>query len=159
MGLPLMSFAEIILRVGASVGGWLIYLGLCLTLAVIPLADCDPTSDELWRGTLFFALLTGIGLFFVGRGMAWSKPLLALALPATALALYAGAGILPAVSATSIDGESLCVIANSTVSTLSGTQASSLERIWPIAQITVLAAGIWQALRYWNAARGTIEKG
>lgn len=148
-----MSFAEIILRIGASIGGWLIFLGLCLTLAVIPEADCDPKSDELWRGTLLFALLAGVGLVFVGRGLQWSAALRWFAMPAGALALYAGYGILPAISATSLDGTSLCAIANPTVSSLSGYDASSLERAWPIVQIVVLAGGIGQALRYWNAAK------
>jgi hypothetical protein len=148
-----MSFAEIILRIGGSIGGWLIFLGLCLTLAVIPEADCDPNSDELWRGTLFFALLAGVGLFFVGRGLAWSAALRWFAMPAGVLALYAGYGILPAFGATSLGGASLCAIANPTVSSLSGYDASSLERVWPVVQIAVLAGGIGQAFRYWNAAK------
>jgi hypothetical protein len=78
-------------------------------------------------------------------------------MPAGALALYAGFGILPALSATSLGGASLCGIANPTVSSLSGYDASNIERAWPIVQIVVLAGGVGQALRYWNASTGQSE--
>ena len=146
-----MSFAEIILRIGASIGGWLIFLALCLTLAVLPEADCDPASDELWRGTLFFALLAALGLFFVGRGLAWSSAIRWFALPAGGLALYAAFVVFPGLVSSTLGGASLCSIANPAVDSLSGFPATRLERAWPIAQIVVLGAGIVQAIRYWNA--------
>ena len=79
-----MSFAEIILRVGASIGGWLTFIGHALTLSVLRQAACDPASDELWRGTLLFGVLadwdgepapsTTAGVFFDGRaGGAWLR--------------------------------------------------------------------------------------
>lgn len=151
MGDPLMSFDEIILRIGASIGGWLIFLALCLTLAILPEADCDPASDELWRGTLFFALLAGLGLFFVSGGLAWSSALRWFALPAGGLALYAGYVVFPGLLSSTLGGASLCGIANPTVDSLAGIQATRLERALPIAQIVVLSAGIVQAIRYWNA--------
>lgn len=154
-----MSFAEIVLRIGASIGGWLIFLGLGLTLAVLPEADCDPGSDELWRGTLFFALLGALGLCFVGRGLAWRSAIRWFALPAAALALYAGFGILPALSATTLGGESLCAIANPTLDSLSGIEASGIERIWPIVQIAVLAFGVTQAARYLGVRNSTPPNG
>jgi len=152
-GFPVMSFAEIILRIGASIGGWLIFLGLCLTLSVIPEADCDPASDTLWRGTLFFALLSTFGLFFVSRGFQWSSSLRWLALPAAGLALYAGVGILPALMQTTLAGQPLCSIAHPTVQSLAGLEASSLERVWPIAQLVVLGSGLGLAVRTWIVAK------
>jgi hypothetical protein len=148
-----MSFAEIILRIGASIGGWLIFLGLCLTLSVLPQADCDPRSDELWRGTLLFAFVGGLGLLFVARGLEWSRSLRWFALPAAAFALYAAVGISPALVDTTVGGEPLCAIAQPTVSTLEGFEASVLERVWPVAQIAVLVFGVAQALRYWRASQ------
>jgi hypothetical protein len=154
-GVPHMSFAEIILRISASIGGWLIFIGLCLTLAVVPQADCDPASDELWRGTLFFAVLAGLGLIFVRRGFEWRQSIRWFALPAGGLALYAAAGILPALMNTSLAGESLCAIAVPTVDSLDGHVASTLERAWPMAQLAVLGFGVVEAVRYWRAPRGS----
>ena len=152
-----MSFAEIILRIGASIGGWLIFIGLCLTLSVIPEADCDPHSDELWRGTLFFAFLSALGLLFVSRGLQWSHAIRWFALPSAGLALYAAIGIVPALAGTSIAGGPLCAIASPSASSLAGFEASPLERVWPVIQLAVLAGGVGQALRYWKAPRKSTD--
>ena len=155
-----MSFAEIILRIGASIGGWLIFIGYALTLAVIRQADCDPTSDELWRGTLFFGLLSGLSLLFVGRGLPWRNTIRWFSIPAIGLAVYAGLGIFPALGATSIDGASLCGLTNTSMSSdeLSGFRASNLERIWPVVQLVVLCGGILQSVRYWTSGVAPVEE-
>ena len=145
-----MSFAEIILRVGVSVGGWLIFIGLALTLAVIPEADCHPNSNELWRGTFLFGLLGFAGLLCVGQGFQWRESLRWFAVPAVGLALYAGYFILPALTETSLNGESLCFIANSKVPSLEGYAATTVERLWPVLQLTVLGLGVAQSIRYWR---------
>jgi len=65
-----MRFAEIVLRVGASLGAWMIFIGYALTLAVLPRADCDPTADTLWRGTLMLGVTSALALAFAGPAMA-----------------------------------------------------------------------------------------
>ena len=147
-----MSFAEIILRIGASIGGWLTFIGYALTLAVLPMVDCDPRSDELWRGLLLFGLLSGLALLFVGRGLPWRHSIRWFSIPAIGLAIYAGIGIFPALDATSLNGASLCGIANPDVSLaeLSAIRASTLERVWPVFHFAILAGGIIQASRYWT---------
>ncbi len=154
-----MSFAEIILRIGASIGGWLIFIGYALTLAVIRQADCDPTSDELWRGTLFFGLLSGLSLLFVGRGLPWRNSIRWLTIPAGALAIYAAIGVFPAIGATSVEGASLCGVLNPLISShdASGIDATNVERIWPVVQLAVLFAGIVQAIRYWTSGARPFE--
>ena len=147
-----MSFAEIVLRIGTSIAGWLIFIALGLTLAVIPDATCDPGSDEIWRGTLLFGLLSGLSLLFVGRGLPWRESIRWLSVPAMGLAVYAAFGILPAVVGTTLGGESLCAIADSTASAaeLAAIEATGIERIWPILQLSVLAIGTMQGVRYWT---------
>ena len=145
-----MSFAEIILRAGVSVGGWLIFIGLALTLAVVPEWDCDPISDEIWRGTFLFGLLGFAGLLCVGQGFQWRDSLRWFAVPAAGLALYAGYFILPALTTTSLNGESLCFIANSKVPSLEGYSATTIERLWPVLQLIVLGLGLVQSVRYWR---------
>ena len=147
-----MTFADIISRIGAAIGGWLIFTGHCLTLAVLPQADCDPGSQELWRGTLLFAFLSAIGLIFVGRGLRWAPSLRWLTVPAMALAALAAWGIAPGIAATSLGGESLCAIAAPTDASLEGITASAVERSWPAVQLGVLLFGGVQAIRTWLAS-------
>ena len=147
-----MTFADIISRIGAAIGGWLIFTGHCLTLAVLPQADCDPGSEELWRGTLLFAFVSAIGLAFVGRGLRWASSLRWLTVPAIGLAALAAWAIAPAVVSTSFGGESLCAIAVPIADTLDGLAATGVERSWPVVQLGVLLFGLVQATRTWVAS-------
>jgi hypothetical protein len=147
-----MTFADIISRIGAAIGGWLIFTGHCLTLSVLPQADCDPASDELWRGTLLFAFVSAIALLFVGRGLRWAASLRWLTVPAIGLAALAAWAIAPAIIATSLAGESLCAIAAPTGQTLEGVVATGVERSWPVVQLGVILFGLVQASRTWIAS-------
>ena len=145
-----MTLAEIISRLGGAIGGWLIYFGHMLTLSVLAQADCDPTSDELWRGTLLFAFVSGIGLVFAGRGLKWAKTLRWVVIPALLLSLLAAKTIVPALLSTTLGEAPLCAIAVPT-GPIEGLTATSLERIWPIAQTAIILVGVFQATRYWRA--------
>lgn len=147
-----MTFAEIILRIGTAIGGWLIFLGHTLTLSVIAQADCDPASDELWRGTLLFALVSAIGLFFAGRGLQWARSLRWVALPAIVLALLATRTVVPGLLTTTLGDASLCDIAVATAPVAAGHVPTSIERLWPVVQTLVLIFGVVQGVRYWRAA-------
>lgn len=144
-----MTFAEIILRIGGAVGGWLIFAGHCLTLAVLPQADCDPGSEELWRGTLLFAAASAVGLIFVGRGLQWAHSLRWLGAASVALALLAGYAVFPGLASTTFGAESLCAIADRSLASLDGLRASGVERSWPVLQLLVLGFGVAQAARTW----------
>lgn len=152
-----MSFAEIILRIGSAVGGWLIFLAHALTLAVLGQADCDTASDTLWRGTLVLGGLSGLALVMVGGGLRWSRGLRWLALPAAGLAILAVAAILPALTATTLSGDPLCGTLGTPITPPERAAslplvASAIERGWPPFQLTVLALGLVQAFRTWRAA-------
>ncbi len=146
-----MTFAEIISRIGAALAGWLIFIGHALTLSVLSKADCDPASDELWRGTLIFAFVTAVGLLFVGRGLPWAGSLRWVAVPAVALGMLAARTVLPAIVSTTLGAESLCSIAVPTASPAAAYAATPIERIWPVVQSGVLLAALVQALRFWRA--------
>lgn len=144
-----MSPAEIILRVGSGVGGWLVFIAHALVVAVVPRADCDPTSDELWLGTGVLAALSAAALVLLGLGLPWRSSLRWLALPAAALAVYAAAFVVPAVLATSIAGRSLCSIAGASTDP-AAIAATGLQRAWPVFQVLVLGFGCAQAARFWR---------
>lgn len=149
-----MTFAEIILRIGGAIGGWLVFAGLCLVLAIVPQADCTPGSEQLWRGTLLLAGVSFLALIFVGRGLRWAPSLKWLTLPALALAALAAVAIYPGVSTTTLGGTSLCAItgAASGLDLDLTPPASTVERLWPVIQLSVLLFGAIQAVRYWRAS-------
>ncbi|MFK7896814.1 MAG: hypothetical protein AB8G23_13310 [Myxococcota bacterium] len=153
-----MSFAEIILRAGASVGGWLIFIALALILSVMPEASCDPTTDEMWRGTFLFGILGFLGLLCIGQGFRWRASLRWFALPAAGLAVYALFLIAPALITTSLEGGSLCSITSAKVPAPAGYQATTIERLWPLLQVSVLILGLVQCLRTWLAPADSQEE-
>ena len=148
-----MSAAEIILRIGAGIGGWLVFVAHALVIAVLPRADCDPRSDELWLGTLVLALLSGAAVALLGLGLRWRQSLRWFAAPAVALAVYAAIGVVPSVAQTSLDGGPLCAMtaAGSTPIDLQSFPATGLQRSWPPVQLLVLALGCAQGARFWRA--------
>lgn len=143
-----MSAAEIILRIGSGIAGWLVFTGHALVIAALRRADCDPSSDEMWTGTLLLAGVSAGALALVGLGLRWRASLRWLALPAAALALYAAIGIAPALASTSIDGASLCGV--TAAGAASSAPATALQCAWPVAQLAVLAIGCAQGVRYWR---------
>lgn len=145
-----MSFADVIFRIGASLGAWLIFIGHGLTVAVIPQADCDPASDTLWRGTLLLAALSGFALLFAGRGLPWRSSIRWFAAVGVALGLVAAKAVWPGVALATLGGEPLCGIAQPTGPIAPDGLATALERVWPIAQLAVVALGIGQGLRFWR---------
>jgi len=158
-----MRFAEIVLRVGASLGAWMIFIGYALTLAVLPRADCDPTADTLWRGTLMLGVTSALALAFAGTGLPWREQLRWVAALGMAVALWALIAIAPALRGTTISGDLLCASLGSGLSPIDaatawrgGASAPVIERLWGPVQCGILAGGVWQGLRYWligSAAR------
>lgn len=136
-------------------GGWLIFIAHALIIAVVPRATCDPGSDELWVGTLVLACLSGGAVWLIGLGMRFGNSLRWFAAAAIPLALYAAAGIAPALLDTTLRGAALCGIAGALVpgSDLAAWPATGLQRAWPAVQLGVLAAGSLQGLRYWGPSR------
>lgn len=145
-----MSFAEIILRVGVAVGGWLIFIGNMLVVGVLRFADCTPGSEELWRGTLFLGLLGGAAVCASALGMKWQRELKVLAVIGGLLTLYASPVILAGFSNTTLGGESLCSVAGQIPpgTELSSFTPSSVERIWPVAQGVIGLIGLVQVARF-----------
>lgn len=148
-----MSFAEIILRVGVSVGGWLIFLGHALLIAAIPAADCDPSSDEMWRGTLLFGVLAVVAVMSGGVGLLWRDSLRPLAVIAILLALYALFRLAPAISSVVFGDGALASICG-TESSVAGGEVftprvpTRVEVIWIPAQLLILLIGVFQGIRF-----------
>lgn len=147
-----MSFAEIVLRVGLAVGGWLILIGNMLLVGVLRFADCDPTTDEMWRGTLFFGVLAGAAIAASGLGLRWKKELRFVAAIGGLLSLYAAPVILAGLVETTIGGAALCSIAGQTPPgvDLSEYTPTQIETIWAPTQLLVALIAAFQAWRFWR---------
>ena len=152
-----VPFAEIFLRIGGGIGGWIIFFAHALIIAALQQADCDPRDDEMWKGTLLLAILSGGGALTMGLGLPWRASLRWFALGTVPLAVYAVLGVLPEVASTTLGGGSLCAIASGLPEgiDLASFPATTLQRIWPVAQIAVLSGGSLQALRYWRDPHDT----
>lgn len=150
-----MRFAEVVLRVGASLGAWMIFIAHALTLAVLPQADCDPTSATLWRGTLMLGASSALALGFAGSGLPWRESLRWVAALGIGFALWALVAIAPALHGTTISGDALCASlagVDAVTTRRAGASAPTIERLWAPAQCCILAGGMWQGLRYWLSA-------
>lgn len=152
-----MPFAEIFLRIGGGIGGWIIFFAHALIIAALQQADCDPRDDEMWKGTLLLAILCAGGALAMGLGLPWRSSLRWFALGTVPLAVYAVLGVLPQLVNTTLSGGSLCAIADRLPEgiDLASYPATTLQRIWPVVQIAVLSGASLQALRYWRAPNDT----
>jgi hypothetical protein len=121
-----MTAAEIMLRIGASLGGWLIFIAHAATLAALSRVEWNSVSDAQMRGTALLGALAGLALAGVGLGLPFRNGIRWLAVVALALALWAAWGVWPALMQTTRD----------------------VPRSWALFQLAVLAAGITQALRF-----------
>lgn len=147
-----MTFADIVFRVGVSIGGWLVFVGHGLTISVLPRADCDPASDAIWRGTLVLAAVSALALLFVGRGLPWRGTLRWVAAPAACVTLLAGRSVLHGLATSTIGSEPLCAMAVPTRPIAPDATATALEAAWPVAQLLVLGFGLAQAARFFRPA-------
>lgn len=138
--------AEIFLRLGCSLVGWLMLFAHGLLLAVIPAADCSP---ELWRTTLGFALLAAIGALLLPAALAWRASMRWCALPA--LPLWAvGAWVATSLlGPATLDGASLC---DAWAGAAKPEPAAGWERAWAPLQLVAIAGGVIQAGRFWRRA-------
>jgi hypothetical protein len=145
-----MSFAEIILRIGVAVGGWLIFIGNMLVIGVLRYADCEPGNDEMWRGTLFFGLLSGAAVAASGLGLRWRKDLRVVAVLAVLLFLYALPVIAAGLHETTLGGKTLCSVAGQTPQSvgLAESAPTLVEKIWAPAQLIVGLIAMAQAWRF-----------
>lgn len=142
--------AEIIVRIGGGLGGWLAVFTHALVLAVLPTAPCDPASDETWRGTLLLGVIAGIGAVLIAMGAKWRGSMRWVALIAAPLLVYNISWLVPAMLGTTFGGAGLCTTIASEPSAIAG--ASGLERIWPIVQLAVVCTAAYECVLQWTAS-------
>jgi len=142
----LAAVAEIILKLGCGLVGWLLVFSHGLVLAVTPAADC---STELWRASLIFAVGAGVAaLFLLPAALPWAGHLRWCALPAAGLWIAGAWLAAPLVATTTFGGQELCAALAGMPTAEPG--APPWQRAWPPVQFAAIAGCAWQALRYWR---------
>lgn len=126
-----MRLAEILLRLGCNLVGWMIIYSHCIWLAVIPQIGCGTEGDEIFRLSLAFspvaigaALLLGLAhkLTTVVGYLKW------LAVPLILLVPLTVSPILAALETTTLGGTAFC----------EAIVATSWQRVWAPIQVATL---------------------
>lgn len=137
-----MSAGEIVFRICASLGVWMLLISHALVVATLPSSACPTADPQTWVGTGILAGVCGVGLLLLGVGLRWRQTLRWVAAAALLLVALALRGVLPMLLATTLGGAPLCGE--------TGVSPTSFERVWPALQTLVLLGGAVQALRYWR---------
>ena len=146
-----MSFAEILLRLGCLLVGWILLGVHGLVLSVIPSLECASSGDG-WLAALVLGVpAAGVPLLFrYGSGLRdMAATVRWLALPYAGLLVLAARPVFDAFSGTTLAGGPLCAAAPGEM--LLG--AGWLARAWAPLQLLLLAALAWAALRLFLTAR------
>ncbi len=140
-----MRFAEVFLKLGLALVAWMLLYTHALWLAVLRVVGCGPDGDELHQ------LLLGISILTLGAAAAihttrnmpevhamlrWLAIPLALLLPWMAISTW------QVFATVNLGASSIC-----------GDQSpGGWQLAWAPAQLMVIAAVAWSAIRQWRAA-------
>ena len=139
-----MSFAELFLRIGCGLVGWLLIYAHALTLAVVPQADC---SQELFSTTLLFAAFAGVAAGLLLAALPWRGTLRWLALPVVPLWMLGGATAVGLADSIGSFAPTLCAILEGGGHEVG--ERASWERVWVPAQCGAILVCAVSAARYW----------
>lgn len=141
-----MRLAEVFLRIGSSLCGWLMAYAHCLWLAVLPQAICGGESGDPWAATLGLALPAVVLAFVipVGRRTPGIGHILRwLAVPLVLLVPLAVRAVLPALERSTFEGAPLCLQAGDA-------PVPGWEPFWAPVQLVVLSAITLAAVMAWR---------
>lgn len=142
--------AELFLRLGCALVGWLLAYAYGILLAIVPAADCSPA---LWRTTLLFAGLGAVAIGLLPLGLHWRASLRWLSLPALPLFAY---GVWVAFMLwDAVGGAALCDVHAGVTGAMSG---DPWQRAWPPIQIGVSLACAFQCARFWRPADSDVSE-
>lgn len=144
-----MSLAEILLRVGCTLVGWMLAYGYCLMLAVLPEMDCVALGPRFGRDALVFAGLSAlfVPLIPMGRRVAGLETIFkGFTLPLLALVPMAVVEVIPFLQGATLGGAHLCeVVAAMPMSA----PRPFWHGFWAPMHLVVLAGLVAAASRFW----------
>ncbi len=144
-----MSLAEILLRIGCTLVGWMLAYGYCLMLAVVAELDCVALGARFGRDALVFAGLSAafVPLIPMGRRVAGLELIFkGFTLPLLALLPLAAIELLPFFEAATLGEAHLCeVLAPAS----SAGPRPFWHPLWAPVHFGVLLGLAWAASRFW----------
>ena len=140
---PQRSLAEVVLRVGAGVGGWLIAFAYGLVLATLPIGGCSVEGDQAFRGAFVFAVIAGITALLLGLSLPWKHSLRWMAALAALMLVWGAYRLAPFLAAATFQGAHLC----GQLGAPSAAVAQWWHPYWAPFQFVVVAALLTQAMR------------
>jgi len=144
--------AEIILRVGCVLVGWILAYVHGLVLAVLPLVDCA-TGPEPWRAALVLAVPAAAVPLLLPLGGLVRESVRWLALPYLVLVVLAARATAPYLRSATLEGVAFCPLE---AAGGPGLPVPSWQRAWAPLQLGLLAVLTLSALRYaWPRSRGS----
>ncbi len=141
-----MRFAEVFLRLGSSLVGWMLVYTYAVWLAALHAMGCGPDGDEMHRLLLGIAPFAVAIAFVLGltrpfpdihRILSWLVVPLALLLPFMLRNTWAVFGN------SNLDGLAIC----------SGDPATTFDQIWAPAQFLVTSVIFVLVVKIWRDAR------
>ncbi len=145
-----MTLAEILLRLGCTLVGWMLVYAHALMLAVISRLDCTAQGPRFGRDALLFAGLAALFLPLIPMGRklpgltsilrAFTVPL-ALAVPLAVREVW------PFAVGSTLGDASLCAVLEPTAA---GSPAAPWHAWWAPLQLAVLAGAVVAAVSFWR---------
>jgi len=148
-----LAFANVFLRLGCTLVGFMVVFGHLLWLWILPQIDCAVDGHAFWYAlfwmsipTLIFAalLLASRPLTSVVGGLKW------LCIPVIGLLPLALLGVWPTLQATTFGGAAICPHPDNY------NPSMTWQIMWGPLQLIVLSAIGVQAIRYWRMAAKAI---
>ena len=139
-----MRFAEVFLRLGSALVGWMLIYAHALWLAILHIVGCGPDDDA------FHKLLLGISILTMGGAIAIHSTkhmpevhgmLRWLALPLIVLLPWVAISIWEILAAVNLGDSSIC----------SAGSPASWQIAWAPVQLMVTVVVAWSCFRIWQA--------
>lgn len=148
------SAAELFLKGGSSLVGWIIAYVHLLMVAVVRVAQCGEGTSDPWFATLLTAVIAVPAIFMIPMGLFMRPGLRWLALPLVVLALLALVAVLPYIEGTTMAGAAPCGVSGGGTGYV---QATGWQRAWAPLQLILIAALGFSASLFWRRTSAPAE--
>lgn len=129
-----MSFAEVVLRIGLTLVGWLVAFVHLLILGILPRTSCAQGAGDVLAGSLMMAVPAAICLAVIGAGKRVSPMMRYASVPAALVWPFAVVAVWPTLGA----GDTHLCVALGLASDAGA--APGWHAWWPWVQLGLLAA-------------------
>lgn len=145
-----MRFAEVVLRAGAGIVGFMVGFAQCLLLMLVPGISCEIPGNDPFFASFVLGIPLAVLLAVMGWGRTMRSSLRWVALPFGALVPLAALAIFPYLGA---DGASAIHACSINAAPSQTAPLALWQRVWAPFQLILLAVLGLQCIRYWLPTR------